>query len=227
MRSNFRDDPTCSFLWSWAAYLDVIASFSSGSKASSSGWIFDYEYDDIIDGYDEIDCIMGFTTRCIYLLANIADLAKKCDGERIGEDRSIRPDWRPSPPVLSQAQKLESGLFDSLGRPPVPCKHIHTIGDVGKWDRTGLMATNEAFHWAAMVHLYRRVMGRPSDDDTVQNAVIKVISCFGRIPPGGSAASCLLFPLFTAGCEARDPVHREHILERFKHAELHGMTQVS
>ncbi|RYP54916.1 hypothetical protein DL768_000480 [Monosporascus sp. mg162] len=226
MQINFRDDPVSSFLWSWAAYLDVIGSLSGGRKEPSSAWIFAYEYDDIVDGYDEIDCIMGFTTRCIYLLAKVADLAGKCDAERIGDDHNIRSDWRPSEDVIEQAEKLEADIYDSARRPPVPCKHIHSKGDLEKWDRVGLTATNEAFHWAALVHLYRRVQGKPSDDNTVQDAVRSIITCFDNIRPGGAAEFCLLFPMFTAGCDASDEGQRTLILEKFMIAETHGMTQV-
>lgn len=227
LQSNFRHDPVCSFLWSWAAYLDVIGSLSGGPKGSSSAWIFDYEVDDVVDGYDEIDCIMGFTTRCIYLLAKIADLAKECDAERIGNDLNVRQDWEPSDEIFEQASKIEAALTESMIQPPVPCKHIHKKGDIEKWDRREMEATNEAFHWAGLVHLYRRIMGKPSEDASVQTAVQKIIDCFGRIKPGGTAESCLLFPMFTAGCDAREDGQRALVLNRFMTAENHGMTQVS
>ncbi|KAI1386991.1 uncharacterized protein F4822DRAFT_431859 [Hypoxylon trugodes] len=226
LQSNFRHDPVCSFLWSWAAYLDVIGSLSGGPKDSSSAWIFDYEVDDIDDGYDEIDCIMGFTTRCIYLLAKIADLARKCDSERIGDDFNVRNDWEPSEEVFEQAAKIEAAVTESMVQSPVPCKHIHKKGDIEKWDRREMEATNEAFHWAGLVHLYRRIMGKRSEDEMVQTAVQKIIECFGRIRPGGTAESCLLFPMFTAGCDAKDEGHRTLILNRFVTAENHGMTQI-
>ncbi|KAI1503246.1 fungal-specific transcription factor domain-containing protein [Biscogniauxia marginata] len=227
MQTNFREDQVCSFLWSWAAYLDVIGSLCGGPKGSSSAWIFDYEVDDIMDGYDEIDCIMGFTTRCVYLLAKIADLARRCDAERIGDGLSAGADWEPSEEVVEQALKLEHAVTESMLQAPVPCKHIHKKGDIEKWDRKEMEATNAAFHWAGLVHLYRRIMGRPSEDDKVQTAVERIISCIGRIRAGGTAESCLLFPMFTAGCDAQDEGHRALILTRFVSAQNHGMTQVS
>ncbi|KAI1630573.1 hypothetical protein F4809DRAFT_660270 [Biscogniauxia mediterranea] len=42
-------------------------------------------------------------------------------------------------------------------------------------------------------------MGRPSDDKAVQTAVERIISGIGRIRPGETAESCLLFPMFTSG----------------------------
>jgi hypothetical protein len=226
LQSNFRQDQVCSFLFSWAAYLDVIGSLTGGPKDASSSWIFDYELDDIDDGYDEIDCIMGFTTRCCYLLAKIADLARKCDAERIGEDLDVRDGWAPSADVAAQATRLEAAVMESMYQHPVPCKHIHKEGDVAKWDRNEMEATNSAYHWAALVHLYRRVMGRRSGNKSVQRAVEEIIASLGRIRPGGTAESCLLFPMFTAGCDTQSEEQKTWILRRFMSAEKHGMTQV-
>ncbi|KAI0815702.1 fungal-specific transcription factor domain-containing protein [Xylaria sp. FL0064] len=226
VQPNFRQDPVCSFLFSWAAYLDVIGSLTGGPKDASSSWIFAYELDDIKDGYDEIDCIMGFTTRCCYLLANIADLARKCDAERIAEDSSVRENWTPSPQVAERAAMLKVKVEESMKQDPVPCKHIHKAGDVEKWDKKEMAATNSAYHWAALVHLYRRILGRPSEDDVVQRAVRNIIASLGCIRPGGTAESCLLFPMFTAGCDTQSEDHKVLILDRFMSAEKHGMTQV-
>ncbi|KAI0109655.1 fungal-specific transcription factor domain-containing protein [Nemania sp. FL0031] len=225
-QANFRQDPVCSFLFSWAAYLDVIGGLTGGPKDASSAWIFDYELDDMADGYDEIDCIMGFTTRCCYLLAKIADLARRCDAERIGEDSNVRQDWMPSREVAEQAVKLKEAVEVSMEQDPVACQHIHKAGDVKKWDKKEMAATNSAYHWAALVHLYKRILGRPSGDVDVQRAVGNIIASLGRIRPGGTAESCLLFPMFTAGCDTQSEDHRALILNRFLSAEKHGMTQV-
>ncbi|KXJ91958.1 fungal-specific transcription factor domain-domain-containing protein [Microdochium bolleyi] len=233
--NNFRDDQVSSFLWSWAAFLDVLGSLSGGrgnnttsSSMHQTQWIFEYELDDIVDGYDEIDCVMGFTTRCIYLLAKIASLASRCDAERIDDDtHEIRPDWHPSEDVVRQAEELRQGLLNSLGCPPVPCKHIHNHGDVEKWDRRSLTATNEATHWAAMVHLYRRVLGRTAEDDAdVAYALRRIFACLDLIEVGSAAESGLLLPMFTAGCEARTEADRSQILERFLVTEKVGIAKV-
>ncbi|KAI0906373.1 fungal-specific transcription factor domain-containing protein [Ustulina deusta] len=226
VQSNFRQDPVCSFLFSWAAYLDVIGSLTGGPKDASSSWIFAYELDDIMDGYDEIDCIMGFTTRCCYLLANIADLARKCDAERIGEDSNVRENWEPSAQVAERAAGLKRKVEESMKQDPVACKHIHKAGDVEKWDKKEMAATNSAYHWAALVHLYRRILGRRSEDDDVQRAVRNIIASLSCIRPGGTAEPSLLFPMFTAGCDTQSEDHKALILDRFMSAEKHGMTQV-
>lgn len=212
--TNFRKDHVCSFLWSWAAYLDVMGSLTGGPKDSSTAWMFDYELEDKHDGYDEIECIMGFTTRCVYLLAKIADLARNCDSERIGPENNIRDDWEPSKDILETALKIESDIKSSMNQPITPCKHILAGGNLDKWDKAELAATNEAFHWAGLIHVYRRILGRPSEDADVQEAVGKIISCFSRIRRGGSAEACSLFPIFTAGCDAKDEAQRAFVIER-------------
>ncbi|KAI0136309.1 fungal-specific transcription factor domain-containing protein [Xylariales sp. AK1849] len=225
-QTNFRQDNVCSFLWSWAAYLDVIGTLSGAPKDSSTAWILDYEMEDKHDGYDEIDCIMGFSTRCVYLLAKVADLARKCDAERRGPDNKALEGWVPGDETVSTALKLEGDFQDSMSLPVTPCRHIHTGGNLDKWDRVELAATNEAFHWAGLIHLYRRILGRPSEDEGVQSAVRNIIHASSRIRKGGAADICSLFPIFTAGCDAKDEAQRAFILERIEAGETYRMTQV-
>lgn len=223
-QTNFRQDNVCSFLWSWAAYLDVLGSLSGSRRDSSTAWMFDYETEDRYDGYDEIDCIMGFSTRCVYLLAKIADWARKSDAERIGPDNRIRPGWVPSSVVLDTAAKLEADVKDSMRQPILPCKHIRDGCNADRWDRAELAATNEAFHWAGLIHLYRRILGRKSSDPDVQTAVGKTIDCFSRMRRGGTAEACSIFPIFTAGCDAQDEAQQTFIMNRLVGAgENHGM----
>ncbi|KAK7951481.1 uncharacterized protein PG986_007209 [Apiospora aurea] len=209
-QGNFRQDNVCSFLWSWAAYLDVIGSLSGGPKDSSTAWMFDYEIEDRSDGYDEIDCIMGFTTRCVYLLAKIADLARKCDAERLAlqQQHHVTTKWKPDPETFELGIKLEADIKESMSQPPRPCKHIHTKGNLEKWGRVGLTATNKAFHWAGLIHIYRRILGRPSEDDDVQMGVKKIIECFDSIRRHGTSEQSMLFPTFTAGCDALEESQR-------------------
>ncbi len=44
---------------------------------------------------------------------------------------------------------------------------------------------------------------------------------------GGTAEGCLLFPMFTAGCETAEQGVRDGILERMRTVESTGMTQVN
>lgn len=227
-QSNSIEDQICSFLWSWFAYLDVLGSLSGGPRYdndSSSAWLLDYGINDIVEDQDEIDCIMGFTTRCVHLLAQTAELARQCDSQRIGPDNRVIRDWNPPHETVQRAGLLDHDLRDSLQQPTRPCKHIHA-GIIDGRDRAEMGATNAAFHWAGLVHLHRRVLGKPSDHIDVQGPVENIIRCMESIRPGGTAETGFLFPMFTAGCDTRDSAQRALVLERFKSMEKSGMTQV-
>lgn len=208
-RSWTQDDQIRAFLWSWLAHLDVLGSFSGGRGDSSTAWIVDYEKDDYEEEFDEIDCIMGMTTRCVYILAKIAELAKECDALRAatttttttGGAAAGRGAWHPPEDITSRAWALEDEAKHSMALPPQPCKHLHASGDVARWDQEEMAALNESFHWAGLVHLHRRVLGRPSGHEDVQAAALRIHGCVDCMPMGAKAEASLLFPLFTAACE--------------------------
>ncbi|KUJ22643.1 uncharacterized protein LY89DRAFT_574779 [Mollisia scopiformis] len=223
MRSVALNNKVVNFLWSWFAYLDVLGSLSGGKGNAS--WIFDYECRE--ENEYAIDCILGFTSRCVRLLAKIAELSRACDSERIGPDLEERPDWKPSENTLASAQKLEAELVESRVHPIQPCTHMQSTGEAAyQWDTIEMAATNEAFHWAGLVHLHRRILGKPSTHDDVQQAVREICGALYKVRRGSSADVCLLFPMFTAGCETQDEKQRADILERMMRVETFGMTQV-
>ncbi|EKD19238.1 c6 zinc finger domain containing protein [Drepanopeziza brunnea f. sp. 'multigermtubi' MB_m1] len=221
-----RGDTVLSFLWSWFAYLDVLGSLS-GVKANSStlSWVLDVEIDDQ-DEY-QIDCILGFTSKCVRLLARVAELSRMCDSERIDSNHEIIADWEPSQDMVDRAEKLEDELIESRGHPSKSCTHMQSSGEAAfRWDRVEMTATNEAFHWAGLVHLHRRILGKDSTHRDVQTAVTEIFGALNKVRRGSSAEACLLFPMFTAGCDTSDERRRADILERIKGMELVGMTQI-
>jgi hypothetical protein len=218
------EDQVCSFLWSWFAYLDVLGSFSGGPRKNKE-WLMDYGVLDSTDDPDEIDCIMGFTTRCVKLLAETAELARRCDSQRIVTPaKRIDPRWYPSPDVMARAHDLDHQLRQSMACNSHPCKHIQTDSVSGR-DYAEMSATNQAFHWAGVVQIHRRILGKSSTHADVTKAVENIMTCLGKIRTGGQAEMGFLFPMFTAGCEV-GPEGRAAVLERFKNVEKNGMMQV-
>lgn len=237
LQSLNRKDKVAYFLSRWFAYLDVVGSLS-GSKNDTplnSGYLVLGEEEAIRDG--QIDCLLGFTNRFVGCLARIAELAKQCEPLRIDEvSGKVREDWQPPADIVEQAEQLRIDLRN--GSENVVYKGC-THGDRNTknglapeevrdppWDESEIYATNEAFHWAGLLHLLRRVLGRPPDDPEVQNAVREIFNTLERVRPDGSAGACLLFPMFSAGCDAQDPEQREKLLERLNAVEGFGMTQV-
>ncbi|TDZ53434.1 hypothetical protein CTRI78_v006969 [Colletotrichum trifolii] len=147
---NLEEDKICSFLWSWFAYLDVLGSLSGGVPGTNSpgSWVLEYTLFSNADSQHEIDCIMGFTTRCVQLLAQVADLARHCDLQRIRPDTLLpQPNWTPTQNSVQLARQLEGELMESMARPSRPCRHVR---NVETRDRQEMVLMNEAFHWAGL-----------------------------------------------------------------------------
>ncbi|MCJ1304390.1 hypothetical protein MMC08_007202 [Hypocenomyce scalaris] len=232
-QSVHRKDKVSYFLSRWFAYLDVLGSLSGGKNDQP---LFGGNYwanDNNDDGEDDeqefqIDCLMGFTSRCVSILAKIAELARQCDNERIDTDGSVRPDWKPSLHVIEVAEKLKRDLEDARMHRWRGCPHrrASTASPDSSWEFLEMVATNDAFHWAGLVHLDRRALGKPSDDPEVQLAVREIVGALGKVRRGGTAEANLLFPMFTAGCDASDLLVRGEIMERLRGVERSGMTHV-
>lgn len=177
----------------------------------------------------KIDCVLGFTSKCIRILAKIAALARICDRERIqaAAGRVNANKWQPSDEKMSQAVQLEKELLESRSAPTTPCTHIQSSSEAAyRWDADEMEATNQAFHWAGYVHLHRRIMGKSSDHRDVQGAVKEIFRALSQVRNGSNAEGCLLFPMFTAGCDSLKEEQKEKIYWRMKRIEVLGMSQV-
>jgi hypothetical protein len=232
-----------SFLLNWFAYLDVLGCLIDGptdhppspactvqsapDDRGKSGWLCEYDFDAEEDY--QIACLFGFTGRCITILANIAELARACDVERIDENNNIRPEWNPSEEIGARAEKLIADLEAARTNTRVQaCPHLHSGGEAAyQWDAREMIATNEAYHWAGLVHLHRRILGKSRKHADVKNAVSQIIGALYKVRKGSSAEFCLLFPMFTAGCDTQDEKQKEFIMDRFRSIEDFGMSQVS
>ncbi|KKA26741.1 hypothetical protein TD95_000888 [Thielaviopsis punctulata] len=225
--TNTKEGECCAFLWSWFAYLDVLGSLSGGqwSNEISSKWVKSYE---IIGrehpNPDEIDCIMGFTIRCVSLLARVSELCRKTTAQRMLPGRKINLNWQPDNETRETAEMLAMELRESLSRDSRVCQHIRP-GSVDHKSLLEMFSTNEAFHWAGLIHLYRRAMGKTREDPLVQEAINKIVYHMSMIRRGGTGETGFLFPMFTAGCETLDMQHRIDIKKRIENVEAHGMKQ--
>ncbi|KAI9739834.1 MAG: hypothetical protein M1834_006555 [Cirrosporium novae-zelandiae] len=258
-RSIRRQDKVPYFLSRWFAYLDVLGSLSGGKNdqplVSSNYWAINNPNNNTettninIDDDDpdyEVDCVLGFTSRCITILAQIAELARQSDAQRIDAHGNPRPDWHPSPLTISQAAELRTHLQHARTRVFRGCPHrpqnnnnyasptpatspASSTSDPRldfDFDALEMAATNEAYHQAGLIHLERRVLGKPASHPSVQNAVGEIVKALGMVREGGTAEACLLFPMFTAGCEALADDVRGEIMRRVKGLEGVGMRQV-
>ena len=143
----------------------------------------------------------------------------------------LRSDWRgPSTESRLQAARLQAALEDSRQQIFGGCTHSNpaeAAAEKSARDIGEVVASNDMYHLAGMVHLQRRVLGRPMSDPEVQSCVKGIVAALGDIRRGSSTEGSLLFPMFTAGCDALDQSDRDLILERLQGVEGWGMTHVS
>lgn len=228
-KANGARDKAIFFLSRWFAYLDVLGSLSGsrhdqplyGAYLEDGGglWLVNRDDDEIF----QIDCFFGFSGRCIALLAAVAELAAACHEARIDPaTRQPREDWQPSDPVRRQALDLQKRLSASATCVFRGCAH-HPDSDP---DSAEIFATNEASHWAGQIHLARRVLNLPHAHPQIQHWVRAILDNLARVRRGSSAESCLLFAMFTAGCEARSEADRRVFSERLEGVEGWGMCHV-
>ena len=223
-----RKDKVSWFLTRWFAYLDVLGSLS-GRKNDQPLYSGNYWANDATeDGQDyQIDCLLGFTSHCVQILAKIAELARTCDSQRIDSAGNVDETWKPTPQIVAAAENLKNELQEARMHRYQGCNHRRASTQIDEASyAVELATTNDAFHWAGLIHLDRRVLGKPSRDLEVQFAVREIASALYKVRQGGTAEGCLLFPMFTAGCDAQDPRQRNIIMERLKSVESSGMTQV-
>ncbi|CAI6341475.1 unnamed protein product [Periconia digitata] len=236
-RSMDRSDHVAYFLSRWFAYLDVLGSLSGNKNDQPLGSFYWNSENASADEDFQIDCLTGFTNRCVGSLARISELAKRVEPFRIGSDGNVLEDFQPSADIIAQADRIRRDLQEGLTSGLVfkGCNHRASSSSSstsspttseGAWDATEIYATNEMFHWAGLIHLYRRVLNYPSTHPSVQGAVREIVGLLYKVRRGSTAEACLLFPMFAAGCDAQDVGQREKIAERLKSVEGFGMTQV-
>lgn len=246
-----RKDPVMFFLTRWLAYLDVLGSLSNRNTEEplyeANYWQSSYDgtsakelslTDDDGDDDDDytIDCLLGFTTRCVYILAQIASLARQVAPYRMNSQLGIINEaWRPNADILKKADKLKQDLERARKHEQRQCHHHSPIlakvepiyAPPPDKEAEESLATNEAFHWAGKVHLLRRVYNLPRHHPEVKEAVTGIMNNLHTLRSLGSAEACSLFPIFTAGVETEDALQRAEILSRLKGSEVLGMCQVN
>ena len=237
-------DKAIFFLSRWFAYLDVLGSLSGsqqeqpldGAYLEDGGglWLVNRDNDEVY----QVDCFFGFSGRCLSLLAQVAELAAQCDMQRIDRvEKRIRLEWRPSDTLRHEAEELVKRIRASATMVYRSCTHKNpltpqspestkTESTRSDMDAESIFATNEAYHYAGLIHLHRRVLAFPSTSPEVQDSVHKIIECLAKVRKGSTAESCLLFPLFTAGAEAQSLAERAIFMDRLLAVEVWGMHQM-
>lgn len=211
------------FFCRWLGYLDTMGSLScrhAGPPLTVYHSILTAS--SLPDGYDEfaVDCFTGFTPRTGEFFTRLARLVQRCDSQRFDEMGTFQHDWSASADMVLEAHSV-LGDIDRIS------ERAHTIPQHHEGpESSDMLAIEEAFRFAGLLHLHRRVLGSSPDSFPVKEVLRQLIHALGRIRPGAATEVCSLFPLFTAGCESEDPAQRAKLLNRFFVLENSGMKQV-
>ncbi|KAF3209841.1 hypothetical protein TWF106_010861 [Orbilia oligospora] len=148
-------------------------------------------------------------------------------------------EWVPEGQIYHDALRVREQLEESRRHSLGTCKHTQqtwaSSEEAGAFDddrilpeddsSKELLASNDAFHWAAQIHLFRRVFNYKRDHLCIRDAIKRIIEAMQVIPEKSNVGNAVLFPLFTAGCESTTAEDREYILQRLLGIENSGMNQ--
>lgn len=245
--SDVSETDVAFFLLRWVAYIDVLGALSSARATSVldgqnqnisemwsvSSWnraraksMVSGQCADTLLPDDQIDFFLGFDVAMVPAFAKIADLSRQ---------RRVMGSREPSREFLAEARQIEvvvkechAGgqrrrirlLSDSLHNDILASTSLMNPSQL-QGNYTTLCAVNSAFCFAALIHLYRRVLHLPQNSVPVLEAIEGLTLILERdIPPSSGAEMCLSFPIFSAGCE----VPAGDLRERFKRRMLMSRT---
>ena len=220
---------TATFLRRWYLSFETLALLSGKPMLSSGSRTIMRLNREEIDDY--IDDLSGFTTKLIPIYGEINLLAVErlslqdalsCSGNRneaiskvseLMQERGNRLVDEIKSLHSTNTPKFRSGFEDMIS-PEI---------------REDYIALDETFHHVALLQVYRRILGYPSSDLEVQTSVKRVLTLLSGMtiknrPCPGVA---MLFPVFTAGCEACEIEDRDTVISLLNAIEnLYGMSNV-
>ncbi|WPH02700.1 fungal-specific transcription factor domain-containing protein [Acrodontium crateriforme] len=195
----------------WFAYLDVMGALSGGIGAElllgaydddgGGLWLVNRENEEELYG---VDCALGFSGRCLPLLARVAELAGQCDQMRIdAATGKIVPDWKPHENIRQRAESLIQEICDSANM-QLGCTHTSQRSSLREDESMmgQIYSTNKIYHWAAIIVIAKRVLAQLPDAPIVQEMVQRIILHLKGQQFGRPMGWCPVFPVFVAGCEA-------------------------
>lgn len=197
----YTSDPYVQFLTKWFITMDSLAGLSGLSNQcilSSPSELLER----VFDRFDtHVNDICGYSLKLAPLLARLSDLlCRRHGGFPWAQDLAI------------EAQTLETEL-----------QSLTDCSAFVNGNFPGIQSTHLAFVHSTLLHTHRRVQRLPRNHDTVQTDIRNILSAIMSIPPFSSGNILILWPIFSAGCEADDDHDRELIYNRMGDMETLGM----
>ncbi|KAL9127519.1 MAG: hypothetical protein Q9217_003629 [Psora testacea] len=227
-----RRGPTSAFLERAFRYFDVASALSFGSSPMS-GTILVPPTQDFVSVHERsamasVDTLFGLFADLwpvIHRLASLVDVKRNLDKQEMssppGDDKTnnMRADFETNTTSIEQA--LQQWI------PKIPVSVV-TLDDAADDSRLQSILNNaEAHKQASFVFLYRQLLSYPRSEQKVQTPTKQTLQACLRVVIFSGPMATLVWPLFTAACEAVEDVDRNVARTVFRHLETRqGMNNI-
>ncbi|KAI8625174.1 fungal-specific transcription factor domain-containing protein [Xylariaceae sp. FL1651] len=210
-------DATSLFLMRAFQFYDSITALSMGTAPFSNFPSVQYfsRRDNI--PFPSIDALLGFSHTLwpiIHRLSSLHSLKQECD-------RASLQNQSAKAAVLKVELDNNTKGIERYLQNWQPALHVSVSGDlddVCATESRGMQPIRDnalAYRHSSLVYLYRNIHDRTIDDEVVQdNTHLALLHCTHTVSQGG-AMGALLWPLFTAACEALSDDDKELAKEAF------------
>ncbi|KAL2417550.1 hypothetical protein ABEF91_007072 [Exophiala dermatitidis] len=142
-----------------------------------------------------VDELLAFSTELIPILLSIGQLEQQPRQSRVPHGEDL-------------LRKLNAMIERHERDPPPLRRALHASTPEVEAHQFAL--SSAAYHYATQIHIYRRLLDRPSESTEVQASVHNILHCAEQMVKGegGRPWITMVMPLFTAGCEAHSPESR-------------------
>lgn len=128
--------------------------------------------------------------------------------------------WVPPQLPTGTADNMTSTTSAPMNHTHQPSPPAQTLQSSSEDSRLqSILSSAEAYKQATFVHLFRSVHNYPRNAPKVQHHVKQCLQACLRVVIFAGPMSALLWPLFTAACEAVDDVDRNVARTVFRHLE--------
>ena len=187
----------------------VLNMYGQGSCHPCSGISHPEEWD------THIDCLWGTSLRCLMRVTKTIQL--------IGRASSRTPF---SIAISETSRQLEAMILEKELNVAIATPLTYTLrcqSSVNDSELPKLVAINQSFHLAALIHLHRGLLRKPSSHHEVQGPTKRILSILDKL---GASNNVLLFPTMTAAFEAQSREDREIVIHQFELMESIGFSAV-
>ncbi|QEU58672.1 hypothetical protein KDRO_A06930 [Kluyveromyces lactis] len=216
LSNNSADVEQKYFLLRWFAYTDIISSLSSTNSINNIHKLTSLRYEmetTIKDSLmqkmillKDIEYFTGMEVTCLWLLAEISRL--------VNEKETATNNIFPQDLIL-RALELDHKMVSYLKASELKRNEIFQSYYLSKTDAITtesydayriLRATNQIFSLTGVLQLKRRVLGLPPSSPIVIELVKNITELIENwIEFGSSAETCIIFCIFSCGCELMAP----------------------